>query len=222
MPFVRNSSVTRKPSWAPVVRSAPPLPQRTIHCQRICARKTDHRGSSWLRHSVATVAPGFAFAVTITGAMNTTSLKSCLHYLQSLASGGDGNGTTPNEGGGGDGGGGNPSGQELFQIAVTEDEDESGDADEADEEEEEIGEEEEEESEEGEIEEFLDEDIDEDDYVDPTAPFECNKISAVGLPNGPGVPRDVDLFAGINCQPGFRCTQEELRKDLKTLSQFVS
>eukprot|EP00803_Ostreobium_quekettii_P009719 evm.model.scf_343.9 EVM.evm.TU.scf_343.9 scf_343:69595-74279(+) len=29
----------------------------------------------------------------------------------------------------------------------------------------------------------------------------------------------VDLFAGLNCQPGFTCSQSELKKDLQTLSQ---
>jgi len=135
--------------------------------------------------------------------MSTSSVHNCIKHMQSLASGGNNNGPPNNHGGGGGGGGG----QELFQLAV------------AEEDEEEVYENEED-FEEGEIDEYMEEDLDEEDYVDPTAPFECNKVTAVGLPKGPGVPRDVDLFAGLHCQQGFRCTQEELRKDLKTLSQY--
>lgn len=28
-----------------------------------------------------------------------------------------------------------------------------------------------------------------------------------------------DLFASLMCQPGYHCTQAELKKDLQTLSQ---
>eukprot|EP00803_Ostreobium_quekettii_P003394 evm.model.scf_890.7 EVM.evm.TU.scf_890.7 scf_890:33943-39477(-) len=86
------------------------------------------------------------------------------------------------------------------------------------EEEEEYEDEEEEEEEYEEGQGGLDEE-DEDDYVDPTAPFYCAEMVSEGLMEGPGVPREVDLFAGLNCQAGFSCSQSELKKDLQTLSQ---
>lgn len=203
---LRSRVPHRAPLWTPVARTRQGSRRGVPTCPIRASHNNGRRGD-WKRSAVAAAVPGFA--VTLGGVTGSTSLKQCLQNMKSLASGGDGNGSALDGSGGGGGGGG---GQEIFQLAVTDDEE--------DEPEEEV-EEEDEEFEEGEIEEFYEDDLDEEDYVDPTAPFECNKVTAIGLPSGPGVPREADIFAGINCQTGFRCTQEELRKDLKTLSQYV-
>lgn len=175
---------------------------------RIEAKNDSPKSDPLLRRGVS-VAGSVAFlSLTLSGVMNSASAKDSIQLIKALASGNGGDGSVPNGGGGG--GGGN-SGQELFQIAVTtEEDDEDGEENEA---------EDEDVMDDDEIEEFYEDDLDEEDYVDPAAPFECNNVKAIGLPVSPGVPRDVDLFAGLNCQKGFRCTQEELRNDLRTLSQ---
>jgi len=212
--FLRNTNSTRVcPIWKQdrVVQSGQSSPPRRRPILGSNGDGFRRRKPNRVQDVAQSVWSKTVFAVTLTGVIGTDTLRSCLDYLKTLAAGGDGGGRVnlgPGDGGPGDGA------SELFQLAVDEDDDEDGEEEEEDEEEEE---EEEEELEEDEIEE-LEDDVDEEDYVDPTAPFECGKVIAIDLPIGPGVPRDVDLFAGLHCQSGFRCSQEELRKDLKTLT----
>jgi len=55
--------------------------------------------------------------------------------------------------------------------------------------------------------------------VDKSA-FFCAAVRAEGLPKGEGVPSEDDLFAALNCQPGFWVPQEKLKQDLKQLLQL--
>eukprot|EP00884_Botryococcus_braunii_P006605 jgi/Botrbrau1/15946/Bobra.0260s0007.1 len=120
-----------------------------------------------------------------------------------FAGGGGNSGSGIDGGGGGDGGG---SGFNVVaDIAANTDEDE---------EEEEEDEEEEDEDEEDEDE---DEESDDENAHEDTNEFYCQEVVADGLPSGPGVPTEEDLFAGLVCQPGFRCTKKDLQEDLRTL-----
>ena len=47
--------------------------------------------------------------------------------------------------------------------------------------------------------------------------FFCGEVNAHGLPVGEGIPTEEDLFASLNCQPGFPCTRAELSQDIKQL-----
>ena len=47
--------------------------------------------------------------------------------------------------------------------------------------------------------------------------FFCYEMRAEGLPREDGVPTEEELFANLKCQPGFKCTRQELSEDLRTL-----
>jgi hypothetical protein len=59
--------------------------------------------------------------------------------------------------------------------------------------------------------------VDVDAEVGPGGAFFCDEIRAEGLPAGEGIPTEEDLFAGLNCQPGFACSRAELSQDIKQL-----
>lgn len=53
--------------------------------------------------------------------------------------------------------------------------------------------------------------------VGPGGGFFCSEVHAQGLPVGEGIPTEEDLFASLNCQPGFTCSRAELSQDIKQL-----
>lgn len=53
--------------------------------------------------------------------------------------------------------------------------------------------------------------------VDASGGFYCDEVKAQGLPVGEGIPTEDDLFAALNCQPGFQCSRAELSQDIKQL-----
>ena len=124
--------------------------------------------------------------------------------------GGDG-GNNGLGGNGGDGGDGNNSGSGPHEVMAVAD---AGD-DETEEDDEEAGSEEEEDR-------SGDEEEDEEEgQVDPeiaaAGGFFCGEVTSQGLPVGEGIPTEEDLFASLNCQPGFSCTRAELSQDIKQL-----
>ncbi|DBA96635.1 hypothetical protein WJX77_012422 [Trebouxia sp. C0004] len=141
--------------------------------------------------------------------------------------GGDGNG----HGGGGDGDGSGGPGQEsnnsrnvFADIADDDDDDDDDDEEEEDEDEEEEDDDGGEEDaaapvsqrrKELDIEE--DDEDDDHDYMTPEGGFVCETVVADGLPKGPGIPTEDELFASLRCQPNFPCTRAELSEDLKSL-----
>ncbi|BDA41547.1 Protein TOC75, chloroplastic [Coccomyxa sp. Obi] len=147
-----------------------------------------------------------------------------------MGNGGDGSG---NGDGGGGGGGGNEGHNPVFDLAENaegeeEEEDDDEEYEDGDEEEGEDDEEGEEAADEkGETAEGVDGaaageegDDDNEDYTDLSkGTFFCADVKANGLPVGPGVPTEEELFAGLNCQPGFVCSRSELSQDLRTLLQ---
>ncbi|GMH32188.1 hypothetical protein BSKO_00022 [Bryopsis sp. KO-2023] len=150
--------------------------------------------------------PTAIFSLAVGGAIDSTSLQKLVTSI-GAGSGGDGGGG--GDGGHGDGFGGGDSGcggegfNEIFRLALDENDDE----------------EEEESEDESDDAPQKEEGEEDEDYVDPSAPFYCSEMVSEGLMEGFAVPREGDLFAGLNCQPGFHCTQAELKKDLQTLSQ---
>lgn len=145
-----------------------------------------------------------------------------LPFLFFGGDGGDGAGGGSGGDGSGDGSSGcGPSAQEILTVAdggedsddYEDDEEESvqeeegnepdaGDAEDEDEE----GEEDEEEGEE-----------DGDAEIGAGGGFFCSEVHAQGLPAGEGIPTEEDLFASLNCQPGFACSRAELSQDIKQL-----
>lgn len=115
--------------------------------------------------------------------------------------------------GGGDGDGG--SGGDPHEIAIIADADADDDED-AEEEEEEENEDEEAKEEEEEEEDQEDEEEGAGDEV-AAGGFFCGEVTAQGLPVGEGIPTEEDLFASLNCQPGFSCSRSELSQDIKQL-----
>lgn len=146
--------------------------------------------------------PGAVLSLAIGGLIDSTSLRKLVKSLGGSGGGGDSGG---GDSGGGDAGGGEQGFNELFQLAIDENDFEDDSEDEE-------GEESEESAQKDEAEE-------DEDYVDPSAPFFCAEMVSEQLMEGFAVPKEGDLFAGLNCQPGFHCTQAELKKDLQTLSQ---
>lgn len=129
--------------------------------------------------------------------------------LPFLFGGNGGNGLNGNGGDGGDGGNSGSGPHEVMAIA------DAGGADDTEEEEEEAGSEEDEER-------SADEEEEEDEgQVDPeiaaAGGFFCGEVTAQGLPVGEGIPTEEDLFASLNCQPGFSCARAELSQDIKQL-----
>lgn len=147
--------------------------------------------------------------------------------------GGDGSGSGGG-GGGGDGPGSGGSGQDGSNARnviadMAEDDDEEEEDDEEDEYEEDDDQEDEEDDEEEEKRaattvsrrqrETEEEEDDDHEYMTPEGGFVCDDVVADGLPKGPGIPTEDELFASLRCQPNFPCTRAELSEDLKTLLQ---
>jgi len=139
-----------------------------------------------------------------------------LPFALPLIFGGDGGNNGRIFGGGGDGGDGGSSNNgplnEVAVIADASDEEEEGteEDEERDEDEEDMTEDEdgsEEEGDEGEV----------DPEIAAAGGFFCGEVHAQGLPVGEGIPTEEDLFASLNCQPGFACNRAELSQDIKQL-----
>eukprot|EP01025_Chloroclados_australasicus_P034661 TRINITY_DN3540_c0_g2_i1.p1 TRINITY_DN3540_c0_g2~~TRINITY_DN3540_c0_g2_i1.p1 ORF type:complete len:699 (-),score=90.17 TRINITY_DN3540_c0_g2_i1:73-2169(-) len=128
--------------------------------------------------------------------------------------GGNGNGGI----GGGGGDGGNNGGSNWMEQFVVARADEDDDDEEYEEVEEEIP--------------FDEDEIIEEELEEEVGPggesisaqidqnnFYLESISCEGLPEGPGLPTQEDLLAGLKCQPGFYCSRSDMSADLRTLLQ---
>lgn len=123
--------------------------------------------------------------------------------------------------GGSPGGDGSPEFNEIAVLADGSDSSESDDLTDASDNDEYDNEDEDNLEDENEDEEDLsgeDEQEEEDaGEMDASGGFYCSEIKAQGLPVGEGIPTEDDLFAALNCQPGFQCTRAELSQDIKQL-----
>jgi len=51
-------------------------------------------------------------------------------------------------------------------------------------------------------------------------PFYVDKVRIVGLPKGEGFPTTEEVLAGLNAQPGYLCSDEELEQDSEKLNEM--
>ena len=138
-----------------------------------------------------------------------------------LFSHGNGNGNGDGGGDGGDGGNNNNNNNNApNEIAIVAEDEEDPSAEEGTEEDEErdAASDEDATDEDGASDEDATDEEEGEGHVEASAGgFFCGEVSAQGLPVGEGIPTEEDLFAALNCQPGFSCSRAELSQDIKQL-----